>query len=155
ETLEAEMADTAAELGAMLPQFQPLLKKFGPRAAAVAQPLRRAQANQAKFSQLVKRLKQRKPTRVQACRMYQTPRRAPITAKDLAGRVSTPTPVFAVVSFKQGPLSTSIRGMSGQNVRAVKLFHKGIDDDGGAQVDHQDRPSQSPRSPQPITPIGT
>ncbi|MEZ4437354.1 MAG: hypothetical protein R3F65_33590, partial [bacterium] len=132
EEVAAAMEADEEELGAVLPQFQALARKLGPRGAAVAKPLKRARANRARFSQLVKRLKRRKPARVQACKTYTVPRRQPITAKDIAGRVSTPTPLYAVVSFKQGALSTSIRGMSGQNVRSVKMFHKGIDDDGGA-----------------------
>ena len=126
----AAMAQDADDLGAVLPQVQPLLKRLGPQAAAVVAPLKKAEANRAKLVQLMTRIQQREPARVQACKAWAVPRRSPITQKDLAGRVPTPTPLYAVLTFKVGPLSLSIRSMSGQNVRAVKAFHKGIDDDG-------------------------
>ena len=130
ERIIAEMDDDAEELGAVLPQFQPLLRKLGPKAAAVVNPIKKTNASRAKLTQAVSRLKARQPARVQACKTWQVPRRSLITQKDLLGRVQTPTPLFAVLTFKQGALSLSIRAMSGQNVRAVKAFHKGIDDDG-------------------------
>jgi len=126
----AEMEEDAEELGRVIPQFQPLMKKYGAQAATVVAPIKKVEANRVKLTQAVKRLMQREPARVQACKAWQVPRRSPITQKDIAGRVATPTPLYAVLTFKQGALALSIRSMSGQNVRAVKAFHKGIDDDG-------------------------
>ena len=127
----AEIEQEEEELGAfpqnLPPHIRAMMKKSG-----VQSRLKRAKVNRARMRNLMRRLKRRKPARMQACKTYAVPRRSPITSKDLAGRVQTPTPLYAVATFKQGPLSTSIRGMSGQNVRSVKMFHKGIDDDGGA-----------------------
>jgi hypothetical protein len=126
----ADMEDESEQLGQLMPKLQPLIKKLGPQAAAVIAPIKKAEANRVKLTQAMNRLLQREPARVQACKAWAVPRRSPITQKDLAGRVPTPTPLYAVMTFKVGPLSLSIRSMSGQNVRAVKAFHKGIDDDG-------------------------
>jgi hypothetical protein len=126
----AEMEGDAEDLGQILPQFTPMLKKLGPQAAAVINPIKKAEANRVKLTQLMNRIKQRQPARTQACNAWKVSRRSPITQKDLVGRVPTPTPLYAVLTLKEGPLSLSIRAMSGQNVRAIKAFHKGIDDDG-------------------------
>lgn len=132
EQLAGEMEEDAEELGAVLPRFAPLLRKMGPSGATVAKPLNKINQNRNRMRTVLSRLKKRTPARTQACKAAKVPQRAPITRKDIVGRVQTPTPLYAVLAFKVGALTLSIRGMSGQNVRAVKAFHKGIDDDGGA-----------------------
>jgi len=130
EQVIRQAAHDEEELGAIAAQYTPMFKKLGPKGQLAASKLKKAQFNQSNIRSLFGRLAKRKPARVQACKAYKLPRRSPITQADIRGRVQTPTPLYAVLSLRQGALNDSIRAMSGQNQRAIKAFHKGIDDDG-------------------------
>jgi len=88
--------------------------------------------NRTQMFRRLRRLVARNKNRAIACKAHgiNAGRRKKITAKDVVGRVLTPTPVFAEIDLKAGALSDTIKGMTGQSVRYIKVFHKGIDDDG-------------------------
>ncbi len=129
DQLDADSED----LGDLAAQFAPMLQKMpGNRGVAVARKVKRANKGRQRMSRIMRRMLQRKQARMQACQAHKVPRRSPVTREDVVGRVQTPTPLYAVLTLKQGVLSDSIRSMSGQAVRSLKAFHKGIDDPGSS-----------------------
>lgn len=127
--LMAEIFDNDEELGAVIKQKSSLIRRLpngGNLLANFAANTRR----KAKAKTFFQRLAARQPQRKAACEHLNVSTRTRVTRKDLVGRSQTPSPIYAVLDFKDGALSDSIKAMSGQNIRMVKAFHKGIDDDG-------------------------
>jgi len=127
--LMQQMLDADDELGAVIKRKSALIKRM-PDGANLFQQF----ANNARRKTTVRKhfakLFERQPQRKAACEHLSASRRSRVSRKDLVGRSQTPSPIFAVLDFKVGALSTSIKAMSGQNIRMVKAFHKGLDDDG-------------------------
>ncbi len=118
------------ELGAFLLKNKATVKK-APNGPRIIQQWQRKLNNQKRAGVLVRKVAKKQPVRRQVCASHYMPKAARVTKADVIGRSKTPAPVFAVLDFDDGPLTTSIRAMSGQTIRMVKAFHKGIDDDGG------------------------
>lgn len=117
------------ELGAFLVKNKAAIKnvKGGP---ALFRRWQNKAGKQKQVQRLVRKVVRKQPVRRQVCASHYMPKNSRVTKKDLLGRSKTPAPIFAVLDFNDGALSDSIRAMSGQNIRMVKAFHKGIDDDG-------------------------
>lgn len=129
DPLMREIREGDAELGAVVKKNAGLIKRLPNGNALLAQFANNAR-RKARAGIMWDQLIQRQPQRKSACEHLNVSSRARVSRKDLVGRTQTPSPIYAVLDFRLGPLSNSIKAMSGQNIRMVKAFHKGIDDDG-------------------------